>query len=69
LQQYIFGYGSLIEQASRMRTTPAVMYVLPARVRGYARGWWARTGVNLFKHPLSEIIEYISELLSHCQTM
>jgi hypothetical protein len=20
------------------------MYVLPARVRGYARGWWARTG-------------------------
>jgi cation transport regulator ChaC len=44
LQQYIFGYGSLIEQASRMRTTPAAMYVLPARVRGYARGWWARTG-------------------------
>jgi cation transport regulator ChaC len=41
---YIFGYGSLIEQASRMRTTPSAMYVLPARVRGYARGWWARTG-------------------------
>lgn len=44
LQQYIFGYGSLIEQASRMRTTPAAMYVLPARVRAYARGWWAHTG-------------------------
>jgi len=41
---YIFGYGSLIEQASRMRTTPAAMYVLPARVPGFARGWWARTG-------------------------
>ena len=40
---YIFGYGSLIEQASRMRTTPRAIYVLPARVRGYARGWWART--------------------------
>jgi gamma-glutamylcyclotransferase (GGCT)/AIG2-like uncharacterized protein YtfP len=27
-----------------MRTTPLAMYVLPARVRGFARGWWARTG-------------------------
>ena len=41
---YIFGIGSLIEQASRMRTTPTAMYVLPARVSGFARGWWARTG-------------------------
>jgi len=41
---YIFGYGSLIEQASRMRTTPGAMYVLPARAPGFARGWWARTG-------------------------
>jgi gamma-glutamylcyclotransferase (GGCT)/AIG2-like uncharacterized protein YtfP len=41
---YIFGYGSLIEQASRTRTTPAAMYVLPAWVPGFARGWWARTG-------------------------
>jgi hypothetical protein len=41
---YIFGYGSLIEQASRMKTTPAAMYVLPARVTGFSRGWWARTG-------------------------
>lgn len=41
---YIFGYGSLIEQASRMRTTPSAMYVLPARAPGFARGWWARTG-------------------------
>jgi len=43
-RQYIFGIGSLIEQASRMRTTPSAMYVLPARVHGYVRGWWARTG-------------------------
>jgi hypothetical protein len=27
-----------------MRTTPAAMYVLPASVKGYIRGWWARTG-------------------------
>jgi len=41
---YIFGYGSLIEQASRMKTTPSAMYVLPAWAPGFARGWWARTG-------------------------
>ena len=41
---YIFGYGSLIEQSSRLRTTPRAIYVLPARVTGFARGWWARTG-------------------------
>ena len=41
---YIFGYGSLIEQTSRMKTTPSAMYVLPARAPGFARGWWARTG-------------------------
>jgi hypothetical protein len=41
---YIFGIGSLVEQASRMKTTPAALYVLPAKVKGYARGWWARTG-------------------------
>lgn len=41
---YIFGYGSLIEQASRQRSTPSAMYVLPARARGFVRGWWARTG-------------------------
>lgn len=27
-----------------MRTTLAAMYVLPASVKGYIRGWWARTG-------------------------
>jgi len=31
-----------------MRTTPAALYVLPARVKGFARGWWARTGAVWF---------------------
>ena len=30
---YIFGYGSLIEQASRLRSTPSALYVLPVRAR------------------------------------
>ena len=45
---YIFGYGSLIEQASRLRSTPSALYVLPARAHEYARGWWARTGATGF---------------------
>jgi hypothetical protein len=42
---YIFGYGSLIQQASRLKSAPSALYVLPARVRGYARGWWGRADV------------------------
>jgi hypothetical protein len=41
-QNYIFGYGSLIEDESRMRTTPSARYAWPANVGGIRRGWWAR---------------------------
>src|SRR3954452_21876728 len=41
-QNYIFGYGSLIEDESRRRTTPSAVDAWPARVKGIRRGWWAR---------------------------
>lgn len=41
-QQYIFGYGSLIEDASRLSTTPAAKFAWPVRVSGIVRGWFAR---------------------------
>jgi len=41
-QNYIFGYGSLIEDESRQRTTPSARDAWPARVSGIRRGWWAR---------------------------
>lgn len=41
-QQYIFGYGSLIEDASRLSTTPSARNAWPVKVSGIARGWWAR---------------------------
>lgn len=41
-QNYIFGYGSLIEDESRMRTTPSARYAWPVNVGGIRRGWWAR---------------------------
>ena len=39
---FIFGYGSLIEDESRMRTTPSARYAWPVKVKGVRRGWWAR---------------------------
>jgi hypothetical protein len=41
-QNFIFGYGSLIEDESRQRTTPSARDAWPARVQGIRRGWWAR---------------------------
>lgn len=41
-QNYIFGYGSLMERASRQRTTPDIHTVYPVRVEGVQRGWWLR---------------------------
>ncbi len=41
-QNYIFGYGSLIEDESRQRTTPSARDAWPATVSGIRRGWWAR---------------------------
>ena len=61
---YIFGYGSLIEQASRMRTTPTAMYVLPAWVPGFARGWWARTGAIGFTTTFVGAIENTSSTVN-----
>ena len=37
---YVFGYGSLIERASRTRTNPDAIGAWPARVTGYQRGWF-----------------------------
>jgi cation transport regulator ChaC len=41
-QNFIFGYGSLIEDESRQRTTPSARDAWPAKVEGIRRGWWAR---------------------------
>jgi cation transport regulator ChaC len=41
-RNYIFGYGSLIEDKSRESTTPSAVDAWPVRVKGIRRGWWAR---------------------------
>lgn len=40
--QYIVGYGSLMEDESRKRTTPDAGAAHPVEIEGYRRGWFAR---------------------------
>jgi hypothetical protein len=40
--QYIVGYGSLMQDESRKRTSPQAGPAHPVEVTGYARGWFAR---------------------------
>ena len=42
MADYVFGYGSLLERASRTRTNPDAVSAWPARVTGYQRGWFHR---------------------------
>ena len=44
---YVFGYGSLIEKASRTRTNPDAIGAWPARVAGYQRGWFHQFANNV----------------------
>jgi hypothetical protein len=39
-QNYIFGYGSLIERASRISTAPHAQVAFPVSVKGIQRGWF-----------------------------
>ena len=38
--QYIVGYGSFLQRASRTRTMPTVVTVLPIELRGFRRGFF-----------------------------
>lgn len=42
--QFIFGYGSLVESQSRARTSPSALYAFPASVAGIQRGWFDQVG-------------------------
>ena len=47
MMAYVFGYGSLLERASRTRTNPDAVGAWPARVQGYQRGWFHRFADNI----------------------
>ena len=41
--QYVIGYGSLMQDSSRMRTAPHAGAARPVTVKGYQRGWFSRS--------------------------
>jgi gamma-glutamylcyclotransferase (GGCT)/AIG2-like uncharacterized protein YtfP len=43
-QQFIFGYGSLIESQSRTMTSPSALSASPVNVVGIQRGWFGQLG-------------------------
>src|SRR6185436_3644402 len=47
MANYVFGYGSLLERASRTRTNPEAVGAWPARVTGYQRGWFHQFADNV----------------------
>src|SRR5262249_27037949 len=47
MADYVFGYGSLLERASRTRTNPDAIGAWPARVTGYQRGWFHQFADNI----------------------
>ncbi len=42
--QFIFGYGSLIESQSRARTSASALYAFPVNIAGIQRGWFDQVG-------------------------
>lgn len=40
MHHYAFGYGSLIQSGSRLRTVPTAHNVIPVRFAKMQRGWW-----------------------------
>lgn len=51
---YVFGYGSLLERASRTRTNPDAIGAWPAKVKGYERGWF-----HQFKNPVGSTCTFL----------
>ena len=47
MTSYVFGYGSLLERASRTRTNPEAVGAWPARVTGYQRSWFHQFADNV----------------------
>ncbi|MCH8290407.1 gamma-glutamylcyclotransferase [Candidatus Poribacteria bacterium] len=56
--QYVFGYGSLMERESRTRTNPQAVSAYPAIVKGVTRGWYHRV-----KDPIGFTTTYLGAKL------
>ena len=61
--QYVIGYGSLMQDASRERTAPHAGAAQPVSVSGYQRGWYTRSkGTSLGTTYLGVVPDVTSSL-------
>ena len=61
---FVFGYGSLLERASRTRTNPDAIGAWPARVTGYERGWF-----HQFANQVGSTCTYLGALAAKGKTI
>lgn len=61
---YVFGYGSLLERASRLRTNSDAVGAWPARVTGYQRGWF-----HQFANPIGYSCTFLGAIKIDGQTI
>jgi hypothetical protein len=64
MASYVFGYGSLLERASRTRTNPDAIGAWPARVTGYQRGWF-----HQFADSIGSTCTYLGAVQAKGQTI
>jgi hypothetical protein len=55
--QYIVGYGSLMQDESRARTSPRAGPAHPVELKGYRRGWYARSEAFSFGTTYLSVVE------------
>ena len=61
--QVVVGYGSLMQDESRMRTSPGAAAAVPVELTGFRRGWFSRSaGVGLGSTYLGAVPEAGAEL-------
>ena len=61
--QYVLGYGSLMQDSSRVRTAPHAGPARPVMVKGYQRGWFMRSkGAGLGITYLGVVEDVVSSL-------
>lgn len=64
MKGYVFGYGSLLERASRTRTNPDAIGAWPGRVNGYERGWF-----HQFKDPVGSTCTFLGAVKAAGKTI
>ncbi len=75
LPQYLIGYGSLMQEASRLRTAPSAKEAWPVRVQGFRRAWIAQgapvglstTFLGVVSHPNSTMNAVLFPLASDAE--